>query len=131
MVTYELDSDTCVGSNRKTAKAIGISIRKLDSYDESILKRIIHGVSVDASGGGTDNRLAYELRACSRLVPENGFFSVTCCLHSHSLTFKLPVEKYFLLGSVSKRTLLQLFAHNIYSWKRVWTTGFKSCVVSS
>ena len=106
VVTFELYSDTCMGSNRKTAEAIDISMRKLDSYDESIPKRIMHSVSTDAGGGGTGDGLACELRACSRLAPENEFFSVTCCLHGYSLTFKSSIEKYFLLGGVSTRILL-------------------------
>ena len=77
----------------------------------------MHSISTDAGSRGTGDRLARELRARSRLAPENEFFSITCYLHSYNLTFKLPVEKYFLLGGISKRTLLQLL-HTIYALEK-------------
>ena len=71
-------------------------------------------MSTDAGGGGTDEGLARDLRALNRLSPPSFFFGVTCCLHGHSLAFKSPVDKHFLLGGVSKRTVLQLL-HAAYA----------------
>ena len=108
LIACELDSDACVGTNEKVAIAIDISMKKLDPEDASLPKRVMHGLSTDAGGGGTGEGLARDLRNHDRLVPESSFFGVTCCLHGHSLAFKSPVEKHFLLGGVTKRTVSQL-----------------------
>ena len=51
LVTHYLDSDACVGANEKSAVAIDISMKKLDSTDQASPKRTIYGVSRDSGGG--------------------------------------------------------------------------------
>jgi len=106
LLTCELDSDSCVGTDEKTASALDISLHKIDSTAPNAPKTRLHGITTDAGGGGTGFGLERELHAIDRLAPDR--LVVTCCLHAHSLSFKTPVEKSMLLGGNKKRTLLQL-----------------------
>ena len=63
-------------------------------------------LSTNARGGGTSISYTRELEAQFRTVAQELFFCVTCYLHGHSLVFKSPVEKYFLLRGIKKRTVL-------------------------
>ena len=104
LITYNLDSDTCVGTDRKVAEAIDFSLKKVDPIGSKIT---FNSGTTDAGGGGTSLRLARDLKAVGRIINEF-FFSLTCCLHGHSLSFFSPVKKYFLLCKLSNRTVLQL-----------------------
>lgn len=107
LISYQLDSDGSEGTDKKTAEAINISLKKIDPLNEEP-KTKLHGLSTDAGGGGTVLGCANELVGVTRIIPIDDFICLTCCLHAHSLTFKSPVEKFFLLGGIKKRTLLYM-----------------------
>ena len=93
---------------KKTAEDIGMSTRKLDPFNPAVSNRTRCSLSTEAGRGRIDDRLAIYLRVLSRLSLIIRFLDVTCCLHGHILAFKYSVEKFFMLGVVEKRTLLQL-----------------------
>jgi len=110
-VTQQLDCDGCEGTDKRTAEAIDVSLKKIDPVNGPKTK--LNGLSTDAGGGRTSFRCSRELNAISRTMSSAEYFTVTCCLHAHSLSFKCPVEKLFLLGGLKKRTLLQML-YTIY-----------------
>ena len=97
----------------KTAEDIDMSMMKLDPCDPEVKNRATRGLSTNAGSGGARDRLVRYLRVLSRLSPIMRFLIKTCCLHGHSLFFKRPVEKCFMLGGVKINLLQLLHAVNV------------------
>ena len=107
LVACELDSDACVSPNEKVAAAIDLVVNNLDLSRPSESKLIINGFSANEGGGKAGVGLERDLSSLDTLDPPSSF-GVARCLHGHSLSFKSPVEKEFMLGSVIKRTVLHI-----------------------
>ena len=104
--TFQLDCDATGGKNNETAKGINSSFKKLDFTDGT--KEKMYSLSSDLGGGGTGKGLQSSLEGYGRLKDPQLFRTVTCCLHALSLTFASPIEKFFLLGGLHNRTMLQM-----------------------
>ena len=70
LLTSELDSDACVGSDEKNTIAIDVSLRKLDSRDICTPKVRLLGVTTDSRGGGRGFGLEKQLEGHDRLDEE-------------------------------------------------------------
>ena len=76
LVTCELDSDACFGTNEKVAAAICLSMKNLDPPRPSEPKRITNGLHAVAGGGRTRVAFAHDVRSLDRLAPQSSFFGV-------------------------------------------------------
>ena len=102
LITYELDSDSCAGTNQKTIEAIGMIMMKLDPSNTVENNRIMCGLSTDAGVSGTGDEFEKDLRVLGRLSPILIFLGVTYFFRRYSLDFTSPVEKHFMLGGVKR-----------------------------
>ena len=112
LCSYQLDSNTCIGTNEETARAVDFSFRKIDFDSES--KTQISRCSTDAGDSGVGLGVASFLEKYNRCIIDDNFFSVTCTLHALSLQLASPVKKYMGEGRVEKLTLLQIL-HTCYA----------------
>ena len=74
----------------------------------------MNGLSSYTGSGSAGDGLERYFIVLNRLYPIMRFLGASCFFHEHSLAFKSPVEKHFMLGGMKKRTLLQLF-HDVHA----------------
>lgn len=75
LVTCQLDSDGCEGTDKRIAKAINISLKKIDPLAGPKTK--VHGLLTDTSRGETSFEYSRELSEIDRTMLSAEFFAVT------------------------------------------------------
>ena len=78
------------------------------SEDSTIIKEIVHRLTTDAEGGGTQEGLAIKISKLNRTYSLDLFIIITCTLYVLNQMIQSPYLKYFSNSFVKVQNLIQL-----------------------